>query len=50
MVVLYESQSSINVLLEAHLGAFFIFVDSCCHNCGPLYAIVSSPQYTVFGN
>ena len=29
---------------------FFIFAGSCCHNCGPLYAKVSSPQYTVFGN
>ena len=29
---------------------FFIFASSCCHNCGPLYAKVSSPQYTVFGN
>ena len=29
---------------------FFIFAGSCCHNCGLLYAIVSSPQYTVFGN
>ena len=23
---------------------------SCCHSCGPLYSIDSSPQYTVFGN
>ena len=29
---------------------FFIFAGSCCHNCGSLYAIVSSPRYTVFGN
>ena len=29
---------------------FFIFPGSSCHNCGPLYAILSSPQYTVFGN
>ena len=28
---------------------FFIFAGSCCHNCGPLYAKISSPQYTVFG-
>ena len=29
---------------------FPIFAGSCCHNCGPLYAIDSSPQYTVVGN
>ena len=29
---------------------FFIFAGSCCYNCGPLYAKVSSPQYTIFGN
>ena len=29
---------------------FIVFVSSCCHNCGPLYAVVSSPQNTVFGN
>ena len=29
---------------------FFIFAGICYHNCGPLYAKVSSPHYTVFGN
>ena len=28
---------------------FFIFAGSSCHNCGPAYAIVSSPLHTVFG-
>ena len=32
------------------LATFFIFTGSCCYNCGTLYAIISRPQYTVFGN
>ena len=29
---------------------FSIFAGSYCHSCGPLFVLVSSPQYTVFGN
>ena len=29
---------------------FFIFAGSCCHDYSPLYTIISSPQYTAFGN
>ena len=29
---------------------FFIFAGSCCHDYGPLYTIISSPEYTAFGN
>ena len=29
---------------------FFIFAGSCCHDCGLVYAIISSKQYTTFGN
>ena len=47
MYVLQTGHEHLNVLLEA---AFFILVGSCFYNCGPFYAIVSSPQYTVFGN
>ena len=41
----------LNNLLEAHKGATFLyFRRELLPNYGLLYAIVSSPQYTVFGN
>ena len=41
----------LNIMLEAYKEATFLsFAGSCCGNCGPLYAKVSSPQYTAFGN